>query len=99
MATHLVWLVGNRFDNSVCVCVYVYNLTMRKRLSQTEMQKVLVRGEVKFSVDVSFGQCKDLCLLTLIGGLLQILFFSILFISPILKQHYLSHNVYYVVNK
>ena len=42
MATHLVWLVGNRFDNSVCVCVYVYHLTMRKpHMLTTDMIEII----------------------------------------------------------
>ena len=71
-----------------------YDVTAPNR----DAKKFLVRGEVKFSVDVSIGQCKDLFLLTLTGGLSQILLISILFVSPILKQYYLSHNVYYVIN-
>ena len=42
MATHIVWLVGNRFDNSVCVCVYVYHLTMRKpHMLTTDMIEII----------------------------------------------------------
>ena len=42
MAAHLVWLVGNRFDNSVCVCVYVYHLTMRKpHMLTTDMIEII----------------------------------------------------------
>ena len=42
MATHLVWLLGNRFDNSVCVCVYVYHLTMRKpHMLTTDMIEII----------------------------------------------------------
>lgn len=42
MAAHFVWLVGNRFDNSVCVCVYVYHLTLRKpHMLTTDMIEII----------------------------------------------------------
>ena len=102
MATHLVWLVGNRFDNSVCVCVYVYHLTMRKpHMLTTDMIEIIqayplglvasIRPDGRPAVSP-----KDTFFLIRPE---QIACAHIR--SPktaILKQYYLSHNVYYVIN-
>ena len=96
MATHLVWLVGNRFDNSVCVCVYVYHLTMRKpHMLTTDMIEIVqayplglvasIRPDGRPAISQGHifpNPARTDCLRT----------------YPLAKQHNLSHNVYYVIN-